>query len=791
MINNYLKIPWRNLSKNRSFALINLLGLALGLACSLLILLWVNDEYLVDGFHANKNRLYRIYERQYFDGKKQGVVWTQGPLAAELKKQIPEIENATAFSSGAMETFAAGDKIHKQQVNAAGPDFFQMFSFKILHGDGKTALNDVKSLAISRHMAELFFSKPDAAVGKTIRYENRMDLKVSVVFENLPENSTLKFDCLRTWEAYVTDGNDWANDWGSNDPLTFFMIGTNASSSNVEAKLNNFLDGYITDNRGKEQHTELGMQLFQDNYLYGNFKNARIDGGRIEYVKLFTAVAIFILLIACINFMNLATARSLKRAKEVGIRKVVGALRSSLMAQFVGEAILLTFFATILAVLLVAFLLPSFNGLTDKQIVLPVNKSWFWVLLIGLVFTTGLVAGSYPAFFLSSLKPIGILKGIFKFSKSAAWLRKGLVVFQFSLSVILIIGMITIYRQLNYVQTKNLGYNRDNLVYFPLEGKLSADYEVLKQQMTAVPGIKQVSHMTESPVGVNFGTGSVQWIGSDSTVFNRFAPVGVGFDFIKTMNLELIAGRDFANSFPSDSAGFLLNETAVKLTGYKNPIGQSLTYSGSRGTIIGVVKDFHFQSLHVPIRPLIVYLRNKDRFGSVLIRIEAGKTKEVLASLEAIGKGINPEFPFTYYFADESYARLYKSEQMVSRLSDCFAFIAIFISCLGLLGLAAFTAEQRTKEIGIRKVLGASVASITSLLTWNFLKLVLVAVLIASPIAWWAADKWLQNFAYRASIGWWIFLAAGTLALTIAFLTISVQAIKAAIANPIKSLRTE
>lgn len=786
MIQNYLKIAFRNLLRNKVFSVINILGLALGMTCSLMIMLWVQDERSVDAFHTNKNQLYRIYMKEFFSGKTQGVIWTPGPLAEELKRVIPEIQMSTAFSWPSSQTFMVGDKVNKQETNVAGADFFKMFSFKLLQGNPESALKDLNSLAISRKMAENFFGSPEAAIGKTIRFDNRNDLIVTAVFENIPQNSTLKFDCLRSWDAYVID-NEWAKDWGSTDPLTFFMIRPDANPRLVANKIKHVLDKY---RKGLDK-TELAMQPFHEYYLNSNFKNAEMEGGRIEYVRLFSIVAVFILLIACINFMNLATARSAKRAKEVGVRKVVGAVRSALIKQFVGEAMLLTIFAIIISVLLVTLLLPSFNSLTGKGIVLPINEIYFWGLLIGLTFVTGIIAGSYPAFFLSSLNPIKVLKGTLKVDSASTWLRQGLVVFQFSLSIILVIGMIVIYRQIDYIQHKNLGFNRENLLYFPVEGNLNKKYNILKEEISHLSSIKQISHMTANPAVIGDGTEAISWPGSNPNDKIRFTPVGVGYDFAKTMKLELVAGREYSKDFASDSLGFIINETAQKAMGFKNPVGQSVTWGRAKGRIIGVVKDFHFQSLHTPIRPMITYLSDRYKQGNIIVRVEAGKTTEAIAQLEVLCKKINPEYPFTYYFTDEEYAKQYRSEQVVSTLSSLFAFLAIFISSLGLFGLAAFMAEQRTKEIGIRKVLGASVINLVNLLSKDFLKLVLLAFVISAPLAWYVANNWLQDFAYRTEISWWIFAVAGMLALLVAMLTVSIQAIKAALMNPVKSLKTE
>jgi ABC-type antimicrobial peptide transport system permease subunit len=789
MIQNYFKIAFRNLVKSKTFSAINVLGLALGMACSLLIMLWIKDELSVDGFHANKSQLYRIYMREFFSGKVQGVIWTPGPLADELKKSVPEIEMATPYEWTSDATFSVGDKIYKRKTNAANADFFKMFSFKILQGTPESALKGPNGLAISRDMAITFFGSPDSAMGKSIKMDNQKDLMVTAVFENIGQNSTLKFDCVRSWEVFLQD-NEWAKDWGSTDPLTFFKIRADADPAKVEAKIKHLLDKFNRD-EGKPYRTQLAMQPFHEYYLHSTIKDAKMDGGRIEYVRLFGLVAVFILLIACINFMNLATARSAKRAKEVGVRKVIGAMRSMLVGQFMGEAILIALLSIFLAVLLVALVLPSFNNLTSKQIELPVRELDFWLTLSGLLLITGLLAGSYPAFFLSSLNPIRVLKGALKFDNKSTWLRQGLVVFQFALSIIMIVGMITIYRQIDFVQTKNLGYDRENLIYFPMEGDLNKNYDVFRNALMQINGVRNVSHMTESPGSNGSGTEGISWPGGDLNDKVRFTPVGVGYDFVKTMKLELAAGRDFSKDFATDSIGFLINETALKVIGYKDPIGKPLKWGDMNGIIVGVLKDFHFQSLHQPIRPLIAYMNTKRKTGSAIIRIDGSRTKETLASIEKVCKIFNPKFPFTYAFTDQSYAKQYQSEQIVSRLSDYFAFIAIFISCLGLFGLATFTAEQRTKEIGVRKVLGASISSIVGLLSKDFLKPVIAAIIIASPAAWWLMNAWLKGFAYRVEVAWWMFVLAGVMAVIIAVFTVSFQSIRAALLDPVKSLRSE
>lgn len=789
MIQNYFKIAFRNLLKSKTFSAINVLGLALGMACSLMIMLWIRDELGVDAFHANKDQLYRIYMREHFSGKVQGVIWTPGPLAEELKKSVPEVEMSTPYSWTIQQTFSVGNKIHKQATNWASGDFFKMFSYKLLQGTPEGALRDKSSIAISKNMAEAFFGSPQAAIGKAIRYDNRKEMTVSAVFDNIGPNSSLQFDCLMTWDAYVDD-NSWATHWGNTDPLTFFKLRKDADPAKVEAKMIHLLDKTNRDG-DKPYKTQLAMQPFHEYYLNSNIKDAKMDGGRIEYVRLFSFVAVFILLIACINFMNLATARSSRRAKEVGVRKVVGAMRSMLAGQFMGEALLIATLSAILAVLLVALLLPAFNSLTGKQMLLPFSEPVFWAVIGGLLVVTGLLAGSYPALFLSSLNPVRILKGALKFDASSVWVRQGLVVFQFGLSVILIVGMIIIYRQVGFVQNKNLGFDRENLVYFPIEGALFNKFDLLKEQLTQVAGVKRVTHMTANPASNGNGTDGITWPGSNPTEQVRFTPVGVGYDFTKTMNLQMADGRDFSKDFPTDSSGVIVNQTAVKVMGLKDPVGKEINWGRSKVRIIGVLKDFHFQSLHTAIRPLIAFLGARQPQGSVVIRIHAGKTSETLAAIERICRKLNPDVPFTYAFTDQEYARQYQSEQVVEKLAGYFAFLAIFISCLGLFGLAAFTAEQRTKEIGVRKVLGASVAGIVGLLSKDFLKLVVMAIILASPVAWYIMKQWLQGFAYQIDIEWWMFALAGVISVLIAIFTISFQSIRAAMVNPVRSLRSE
>jgi len=790
MIKNYLKVAWRNLVRNKAHTFINMAGLSVGLVCSLLILLWVQNELDMDAFHKNSKQLYQVYERQYYDKKVNGQYYTPGVLAAEIKRQIPEVKYAVNTMFNDDHTFKVGDKILKIKGGAADADFFKMFSYQLVQGTQQSALTTPKDIAISQKMAADFFGSPQQAMGKTIRVDNKKDLTVTSVFENVGANSSLKFDYLINWFSFVED-NPWAKDWGNNTPYTYLQLRADASAGLVDRKITHLLEKLDSGEKKGTFTQELGLQQFDQVYLHGTFTNGKIDGGRIGYVNIFSIVAVFILLIACINFMNLTTARSVKRAKEIGVRKVVGALRSVLIKQFISESILLTTIAVLVSLVLLAFLLPYFNQITQKQIGLPFNQPTFWLKLAVITLITGVVSGSYPALFLSSFNPVKVLKGTLKLDSSTTIFRKGLVVFQFVLSVVLIIGTIIVSRQVNYIQSLNLGFDRENLVYIPLEGNLVKSYDVFKTEALKMPGIGSVTRSNAPPTGIVSSTINVQWDGKDPGNNVSFTDAAVGYDYIKTLKLKMVAGRDFSKDFATDTAGYIVNETAVQRMGYTDPIGKSLTMWDYKGKIIGVVKDFHSASLHDKIKPLILYPGEKANDGMALVRTQPGKTRQAIASLEKITRELNPGFQFTYKFSDDEYNKLYNNEQIVGELSDAFAFLAIFISCLGLLGLAMFTAEQRTKEIGIRKVLGASVASLFTLMSSEFLVLVVIALLIATPLARYGMSYWLQTFAYHPPLEWWTFALAGLLIIAIALATVSFQAIKAALINPIKSLRSE
>ncbi len=787
MFQHYVSVALRNLKRNKAFSAINIFGLGLGLACSLFIYLWVQDELSHDRFHEHGERLNRVMTHSLAkDGSiNSSFDSTPGLLADALEKEIPEVAHAATITWDRSVFFTVGQHLGRETGCFSGPDFFKLFSFPLLQGDSRMVLASPDNIVISEKLAQSYFGKVNP-IGKTIRVDNKKDYLVSGIF-SVPENSSVRFDFVFPIKNFV-DENPWVMEkWSSFGPGTYVLLRPGTSVEQVNAKIRNFLvqhDKTMKDN-------VLTLQPFQDIYLYNQFTNGIADGGRMEYVRLFSIIATFILLLACINFMNLATARSVKRAKEVGVRKVIGAVKSALIKQFLGEALLMTLLAVGVALLLVYLLLPGFNQLTEKQLILPFRQPSFLFSLLGLTLFTGLIAGSYPALFLSSLNPVTVLKGTLKFKPNAVLFRKGLVVFQFTISLILMVSTAFVYRQMHYIQTKNLGLNRENVIFVPLVGDLAKNYQVFRSMVLQSGSIQKVTRASIIPTNVNMGTGNVSWPGKAPDEEAFFWQMFVGYDFIRTMDIQLVAGREFSPDFGTDSTNVLINEEAVKAMQLKNPVGETVEFQGKKGKIIGVMKDFHLRSFHEPISPLIVGFESQFPYGLAVVKTQAGKTKEALATLEKASKELNPKFPFDYIFADENFKQQYKNEQLVGRLANIFAVLAIVISCLGLFGLALFTVEQRTKEIGIRKVLGASVTNIMSMLSRDFLRLVLVAAFIAFPVSWWAMHQWFQAFVYHVPISWWVFALAGLATLGIALLTVSFQAIKLALSNPVKSLRSE
>ncbi len=803
MVRHYLLTAFRNTIRNKAFSTINILGLALGMTCFLLIFLWVADEKAIDNFHKNRDQLYTVYQTTESNGNVFGGYGIPGwyaeresqddpVLADELKMNFPEVRYAANYATsyelpwGHPCTFQYGDKQYKIKGSTAGEDFFKMFSYELIAGDPATALSDINTVAISEKMASMFFESPQEAIGKVIRYENFKDLVVKAVFKDTDRLSSMVFDYLINWKntakhQILTSGNTFA---------TYVQLTEQADPVAFAAKLRDFQNKRF--DHPDDYRVNLGIQPFGERYLNSRFVNGEPTEGRMEYIKIFGGVAIFILIIACVNFMNLATAKSLKRAKEVGVRKVVGSSRGYLIGQFLGESLLLSSIALIFSLILVTLLLPVFNDFSGKQMALPLNESNYWLFLIGLTIAAGLASGSYPALFLSSLRPARVLKGLTRFSKSALWFRKGLAVFQFSLSILLLIATLVVSRQTDFVQNKHLGYDKENVIYLRIEGELDDKYAVFKERLLTLPGIAMVDRSSEAPHNMGFEMSSpFTWEGQQEGEAVSFKPTSVGFDFVDMMGLEVVQGRSFSRDFATDTAAFMVNETALKQMGLENPLGKRISAWSKQGHIIGILKDYHVSSLHEEIKPLIVDVKEDLDFGLIMVKTQPGQTKTALESLKQANAEVNPNYPLAYEFLDQEYAKLYESEAIISKLSNVFAVLAILISCLGLLGLAMFSAEQRTKEIGIRKVLGASVQSIITLFSKEFVQLVLVSFIIATPIAWYLMNGWLQGFAYSISLAWWIFALTGVSALLIALLTVSFQTMRAALRNPVKSLRAE
>jgi predicted permease len=801
MLTNYIKIAWRNLLRNKAFSLINIVGLALGMACSLLIGLWVYDELSYDRFLPNHAQIHLVRVNFNFQGKEtQTAFATPGPLSEAITKDIPQVAAVTKLTWPSDRLIRVGDRVAKEQGQYASVDFFDVFDIPAVSGNPKSALASLNQIVISQHLADLYFPN-EQAIGKSIQLDNDKRFIVGAVLKNLPATSTLQFDWLINFKAQE---EEWQTQWGFNAVQTYLRLKPATTATQAEAAMKGMFRRYTTFNNNEQ----IILQPITDLHLWGNYENGAPVGGQIEYVRIFGLVALFILLIACINFMNLSTARSAKRAKEVGVRKVVGARRIALVGQFLSESTLLSLVAAVLALMLVWFTLPAFNTLFDKQLTLDFTDPARWIGIGGLVLFTGLLAGSYPALFLSSGQPIRILQGLtFRFANrratpgrsilSPAWsspsgFRQMLVVFQFALSIFLIVGMLAIGRQMTFLRTKHLGLDRENVVYLTLEGQLT-DYkktEALRHELRHLPSIAEATTTAQLPLNIQNSTTDLHWSGQNEKQLVSVSAMSVGNDFIKTTGIKLVAGRDFRSNALADTACYLINEAAAKLMGMTKPVGQEITFSFGKGPIIGLMKDFHLGSLHESISPLVITYRPAS-VQYLLIKPRAGQTTQALADLEQLIKQFNGDYPFSYHFLDEAYETLYHREQQVSVLINYFGLLAIVISCLGLFGLAAFSAEQRTKEIGIRKVLGASVSSLVTLLSTDFLKLVLVAFLIASPIAYYVMHQWLSGFAYRIELSWWVFALAGGLAVGIALLTVSFQSIRAALINPVKSLRSE
>ena len=792
MIKNFFKIAYRNLWRSKGFSVINITGLAIGMAAAILIILWIQNELSFDGFHVNKDRIYQVWSRATYNGETGTSNHVSAPLARAVEKEVPEIERAVRAKRTGDVLFSVGEKKLIISGGLVDSGFLQMFTFPMLKGDPKTALNDRYSIVITQKMAKSLFGNEDP-MGKTVRVENKDNLMVTGVLKDLPYNTRFYYDYLIPW-SYVKLEKAQDLGWNDNSEPTFVMLKKNASFASASAKLRPLREHYSSD--AKRLHWEYFLYPMERWRLYSSFTNGVEDGnGRSKTVNLFGVIAIFILLIACINFMNLSTARSEKRAKEVGIRKVVGARKASLIGQFIGESVFMALLAGIIAVAIVQISLPAYNRFTENELFINFGSIYTWLTFFGFILFTGVLAGSYPAFFLSSFQPVKVLKGTFKKINALVTPRKALVVVQFTFAIVLIICTIVIKQQIDYARNRETGYNRDHVVYHFMTGDIPKNYDLIKNELLS-QGVATSVTKTNSPITERWSDGGGQnWEGkdpNDQTSFARYlADEGLG----KTAGLQFVKGRDFdLKQYPTDSSGLIVNESALKVLKFKDPIGKKVNDLGVDWHIVGVIKDFILTSPYEPIQPLLICGAKSSflTFNTVQMKFNGkNSTADNLKRAEAIFKKYNPQYPFDFKFVDEEYAKKFEDEQRLGTMAALFAGLAIFISCLGLFGLAAYMAENRVKEIGVRKVLGASVARITTLLSKELIALVIISFIIAAPIAYWGMSKWLLDYSYRVSINWWVFALAGTLSIVIALLTVSYQAIKAALANPVKNLRAE
>jgi len=792
MLWNYLKVTWRNIRRYKGYSFINIVGLAVGLACCILILLWVQDELSYDRFHANGDDLYRIVA-EWRKTEPATHYWPVcAPLAPALKEEYPEIIKAARFTRlrrGQLVKFGSKN-FTEAQICLTDPDFFEMFTFPFVQGDVQTALTHPESIVFTEEMAVKYFGTEDP-IGKTLNINNEYDFIVTGVIKNIPHNSHLQFNFLASFVRIEDFERAWAvlDNWTLNGFATYVQLDKNASPEELTNKIATYLQKHVRDSKDV-----IYLQSLKDIHLYSSHIQFGIEGqGDIRYVYIFSIVAFFVLIIASINFMNLSTARSSNRAKEVGLRKVVGAKRAQLIRQFFCESVVMAFCSLILAVVLVELFLPLFINLSGKQLSLDFTSHINILLgIVLLTLITGFLSGSYPALFLSSLRPVKILKGISKPEGQGYLFRRILVVSQFSLSVLLIICTVVVSHQVGFMRNKKLGFDRQQVVYFPIRDELVPTYESFKSELLKNIGIKNVAASSNLPTsGVILTTDKVTWEGKNPEEVVVLEVTSAGYDFIETFNMEMVKGRSFSKEFSSDEEeAIVINETAEKTIGIEDPVGKQLVFGESAVTIIGVVKDYHFKSLHSEIEPLVLAIV-PDLYRYVFVKLDAADIPNTLIGIERTWKSLFPDTPFEFHFLDEAYDRLYRSEQQMGTLFNSFTILAVFISCLGLFGLASFMAEKRTKEIGIRKVLGASVIGIVALLNKQFTKLVLIANIIAWPIAYYAMFRWLQGFAYRINLEIWTFALAALTALVIAVLTVSYQSVRAAIQNPIESLRYE
>jgi len=791
MLFNYIKIAFRNLLKNKTFSLINISGLAIGMTCCFLILIWVLDEFSFDRFHNNSADIYRVICRIKNDNNVNSTSWSPLALGPTLMQEYPEVIDFTRCTLGERSFLRHGDAVFTEKIFWVDPSFFRIFSFKTLEGNLDEALNSPTSLVITRRIAKKYFGTARNIVGKVLKLNNRSDFKINAVIEDVPANSHIEFDIMGPISILRRVGYD-LNSWSRYVTMTYLQLQKNVSYQEVNQKIAKIIENH----QGSFTYSvDIEMQPLTDIHLYSDFKGERAKVGSIANVYILSIIAALILIIACINFMNLSTARSSNRLKEIGIRKVVGALRSQLLAQFYGESIFFAVLALVFSLALVKLLLPPFNTLSGKALTLGLASSWQVIITIGLItLFTGIIAGSYPAYYLSSLLPGRVLKGGAKSGTKSVLVRKVLVVFQFSVSIFLIIGTMVIHSQIRFIKNKDLGYEKNNVLMIPMPSRytIGESHQTLKNQLLKNPGVTGVAATTLNPTNMERSSMTLNWRGKDpnAQITIHYNVVTIGY--LDTLKMEVIEGRGFSEEISSDRNGAaLLNEEAVKEMGFENPVGEMITIYGTRKLrVIGVLRNFHFRPVHKKIEPMIIATGPVTR-GYTMIKLSGDRMRETIGFIKKVWQTIYPQILFDYHFLEEDYDRLYRTEERIGTLLNYFAALTVFVACLGLFGLASFATKQKTKEIGIRKVLGASVSNIILLLSKDFLKLVVIANILAWPLAYYFTNSWLQNFAYRTSINWLFFFISGILSLLIALFTVSIQSAKAAIAKPIESLRYE
>ena len=785
MFKNYIKIAWRNLWKNKGYSTLNIFGLAIGITCASLILLWVEDEVNYDSVFPKQDQVYYVPTNNRFEGEWRTFYQsTPGPLAKSMKDEIPGIVGS-ARTTGESLLFTVDDKGINKYGRFVDPDFLSMFSLSFVEGNLANAFKDFDAIVISRKLATQLYGQGTSALGTVIRVNNDTNYRITGVFEDLPSNVSFGFNWVAPFERYAV-GKDWMKEYRNGFADTFVELSPEADLETVDAKVQKLIPSKV----GEEDRYAF-LHPMKDWHLRSGFENGKKVGGQITYVRLFTLIAIIILLIACINFMNLSTASSEKRAKEVGVRKVLGSGKKSLISQFIAEALITASLAAIVSVLLLMVLLPQFNILIEKQLELRLFDPVHLLSLIGITLICGLFAGWYPAFYLSSFKPIEVIKGVKAKEGSATFIRKGLVVAQFTVSIVFIISTIIVYQQVEHVKSRDMGYELENLIQLPVNGNVIKNFVPIRQEMIASGTVENVALMNSNILSGGNNSSGWLWQGGEKTedvlISHRF----ITSDFFKTTGMEIIEGHGFSDNVATDSTNIMITQSFAKLMGLESAVGKKIRRNDETYTVIGVVKDYLYGDMYGTSDPVMFY-NNPEYTYNMYVRTKPGiAMTKILTAMEDVMKEQNPAFPFEYEFVDDAFNSVFKSEKLVGNLSRIFALLAIIISCLGLFGLSAYTAEQRRKEIGVRKVLGSSVSGIVRLLSKDFIRLVLVAILVAIPVAWWVMQNWLESFAYRIEINWVVFALAGFLAVCIALLTVSFQAIKAAVANPVKSLRTE